>query len=89
KLDTMKRQLESRAEPSPSIDRRTRPSIDGDYAALRNNLTTRLYILLPELDMIKRQLESRAEPSPSIYRRTRPSIDDDYAALRNKLVTEK
>ncbi|KAF2572588.1 hypothetical protein F2Q70_00003599 [Brassica cretica] len=40
KLDTIKRQLESRAEPSPSIDRRTRPSIDGDYAALRNNLVT-------------------------------------------------
>ncbi|KAF2570055.1 hypothetical protein F2Q70_00003581 [Brassica cretica] len=34
----IKRQLESRAEPSPSIDRRTRPSIDDDYAALQNKL---------------------------------------------------
>ncbi|KAF3570452.1 hypothetical protein F2Q69_00059561 [Brassica cretica] len=36
----IQRQLDSQAEPSPSIDRRTRPSIDGDYAALRSKLVT-------------------------------------------------
>ena len=34
------RQLDSQAEPSPSIDKRTRPSIDGDYTTRRSKLVT-------------------------------------------------
>ena len=39
-MDTTQRQLDSHAERSPSIDIRTRPSIDGDYAARRSKLVT-------------------------------------------------
>ena len=39
-MDTIQRQLDSQAEPSPSIDKRTQPSIDDNYAALRNKLVT-------------------------------------------------
>ena len=34
----IQRQLDSQAEPSPSIDRRTRPSIDGVYTTRRSKL---------------------------------------------------
>ncbi|KAF2577292.1 hypothetical protein F2Q68_00004842 [Brassica cretica] len=37
---TIIRLVDSQAELSPSIDRRTRPSIDGDYAARRRKLVT-------------------------------------------------
>jgi len=37
-MDTIQGQLDSQAEPSPSIDKRTQPSIDDNYAALRNKL---------------------------------------------------
>ena len=50
-MDTIQRQLDSQAGPSPSIDRRTRPSIDDDYAALRNKLVTEKS-LLDKLDEI-------------------------------------
>ena len=39
-MDTIQRQIDSQAELSPSIDIRTRPSIDGDYAARRSKLVT-------------------------------------------------
>ncbi|KAF3510230.1 hypothetical protein F2Q69_00006842 [Brassica cretica] len=39
-MDTIQRQLDSQAEPSPSIDSRTPPSIDDDYAARRSKLVT-------------------------------------------------
>ena len=37
-MDMIQRQLDSQAEPSPSIDRRTRPSIDGVYTTRRSKL---------------------------------------------------
>ena len=39
-MDSIQRQLNSQAEPSPSIDRRTRPLIDGDYTTRRSKLVT-------------------------------------------------
>ncbi|KAF2615597.1 hypothetical protein F2Q70_00011949 [Brassica cretica] len=39
-MDTIQRQLDSQAEPSPSIDSRTPPSIDDDCAARRSKLVT-------------------------------------------------
>ncbi|WZZ08318.1 hypothetical protein YC2023_094239 [Brassica napus] len=36
----IQRQLDSQAEPSPSIYRRTHPSIDGDYTTRRSKLVT-------------------------------------------------
>ncbi|KAF2612657.1 hypothetical protein F2Q70_00012021 [Brassica cretica] len=40
-MDMIQRQLDSQPEPSPSIDRRTRPSINSDFAALRSKPVTK------------------------------------------------
>ncbi|KAF3487803.1 hypothetical protein F2Q69_00054955 [Brassica cretica] len=37
-IDMIQRQLDFQAEPLPSIDRRTHPSIDSDYTRLRSKL---------------------------------------------------
>ncbi|KAF2595761.1 hypothetical protein F2Q68_00010556 [Brassica cretica] len=43
-IDTIHRQLNFQAEHSPSIDRRTRPSIDSDHTPLRGKLVTEKFL---------------------------------------------
>ncbi|KAF3567352.1 hypothetical protein DY000_02015884 [Brassica cretica] len=43
-MDTIQRQLDFQAEQTPSIDRRTRPSIDNDYTPLRSKLVTEKFL---------------------------------------------
>ena len=43
-MDTIHRQLNFQAEHSPSIDRRTRPSIDSDHTPLRGKLVTEKFL---------------------------------------------
>ena len=50
-MDTIKRQIDFQAEQSPSIDRRTRPSIDSNHTPLRSTLGTEK-ILQDKLDEI-------------------------------------
>ncbi|KAF2559260.1 hypothetical protein F2Q68_00015114 [Brassica cretica] len=64
-MDTIKRQLDFQAEQSPSIDRRTRPSIDSNHTPLRSTLGTEK-LLQDKLDeitfsQVERRYLSRVE----------------------------
>ncbi|KAF2605675.1 hypothetical protein F2Q70_00026018 [Brassica cretica] len=76
-MDTIQTQLKSRAEPSPSIDRRTRASIDDNYAALRNKLVTEKS-LDDKLDEITFSQDLLKE---DVYQKLKDNSESTYARL--------
>ncbi|KAF3582099.1 hypothetical protein DY000_02030929 [Brassica cretica] len=73
----IQRQLDSQGEPSPSIDRRTRPSIDGDYTARRSKLVTEKS-LQDKLDEINFSQDLLKE---DVYRELKDISETTYARL--------
>ncbi|KAF2569548.1 hypothetical protein F2Q68_00025519 [Brassica cretica] len=76
-MDTIQTQLKSRAEPSPSIDRRTRASIDDNYPALRNKLVTEKS-LDDKLDEITFSQDLLKE---DVYQKLKDNSESTYARL--------
>ncbi|KAF3603731.1 hypothetical protein F2Q69_00036301 [Brassica cretica] len=80
-MDMIQRQLNSQTAPSPSIDRRTRPSIDGDYAAPRNKMVTEksLHDKLDEITFSQDLLKE------NVYQKLKDISESTYARLGMQL----
>ncbi|KAF3570451.1 hypothetical protein F2Q69_00059560 [Brassica cretica] len=76
-MDMIQRQLDSQAELSPSIDRRSRPSINDDYAALRSKLVTEKSIQ-DKLDEITFSQDLLKE---DVYQELKDISESTYARL--------
>ncbi|KAF3580888.1 hypothetical protein DY000_02030948 [Brassica cretica] len=73
----IQRQLDSQAEPSPSIDRRTRPSIDDDHITRRSKLVTEksLHDKLDEITFSQDLLKE------DVYQKQKDISETTYARL--------
>ena len=76
-MDTIHRQLDSQEGPSPSIDSKTRPSINGNYAPLRNKLVTEKS-LQDKIDEITFSQDLLKE---DVYQELKDILESRYARL--------